>query len=204
MRRVQRVLLTALLSLGVWATLAGSASGQRPARSGLWLENGVGSGTARNACSGCESVTAAYGSASHLRAGVGLTARVLIGIEVFAFNSKDAAISAGGDPLEAENVSIAPIVIWYAGDSGFFVKGGVGLAKGTFTVRTPSGETTARGTGSGMTFGIGFDVPVLSWLALTANLGTYVAAIGDVRLGSTVVDDVIATLYEAGVSVTLR
>jgi hypothetical protein len=63
--------------------------------------------------------------------------------------------------------------------------------------------TTER-TGSGLTFGMGFDIGVFSWLALSGNLGTYVTAVGDVHVNGTVVDDIIATVYEAGVGLTLR
>ena len=41
-------------------------------------------------------------------------------------------------------------------------------------------------------------------VGLTANFGTYVTAIGDVELDGAVIDDVIATLYEAGIAVTIR
>lgn len=183
----------------------GEARGQRPPRNGFWIENGVGTGTARSACSDCESATVSYGRASHLRLGARLSRDVLFGVEVFALDSRGPTIPASSESVEAETASIAPVVLWYVGDSGFFVKGGVGLARGTYTMRSPGGEILiARGTGSGLTFGLGFDVPLIRWLALTANLGTYVAAIGDVHLEDEVVDDVIATVYHAAIGVTVR
>jgi hypothetical protein len=51
---------------------------------------------------------------------------------------------------------------------------------------------------------VGFDIPIARWLALTANLGTNVMSVGDVDVNGTVVDDIIATIYEVGVGVTLR
>lgn len=181
------------------------ATGQDLPRKGFWLESATGTGAARNACSGCDDVTVAYGSASHLRLGGALSSRVFLGLEIFALDASGVVLGPGAGAVEGENASIAPIVLWYVGDSGFFLKGGAGLARGTFTVDSEALEpvTTTR-TGSGLTFGVGFDIALTGWLALTANFGTYVTAIGDVRVGTAVIDDVIATIYEANVGVTLR
>lgn len=193
----------------VWIVLLclapGALAAQGPARSGFWLEGAIGTGTVRNSCHSCPYVTVAYGSADYFRIGGALSPRVLVGLEVFALSSSDLALAPGAAPVEAENGSIAPIVIWYVGRSGFFLKGGAGLARGSFLVRTASGQgiTTGR-TGSSLTFGVGWDIGIARWLALTANLGTYVTAIGDVDVNGTVVDDLIATVYEAGVGIALR
>ena len=147
----------------------------------------------------------AYGAASHLRAGGSLAGGVLFGLELFALDATGVVLGSGTQPAEGENVSLAPIVIWYVGGGGFFLKAGAGIARGNFTVRPAEGEpTTTRRTGSGLTFGVGFDVPLGSWLALTANLGTYVTAIGDVNLDGEVIDDVISTMYGAAVAITVR
>jgi hypothetical protein len=128
-----------------------------------------------------------------------------VGIEAFVLQSSDLVLAPGAAPVESENGSLSPIVLWYVGRSGFFLKGGVGLARGTFTVESPSGEpVTTERTGSSLTFGVGFDIGILRWFALTANLGTHVAAIGDVRVNDTVVDDVVATVYEVGIGITFR
>jgi hypothetical protein len=81
----------------------------------------------------------------------------------------------------------------------------VGVARGTYRLATPAGDPVrATGTGSGMTTGVGLDIPVFRWLALTANAGAYVSAIGDVILPNRVVDDVIATMYHATIAITIR
>jgi hypothetical protein len=177
---------------------------QAHARRGFWAEGGVGTGTVRNSCGRCQSVTSAYGGTDYLRLGTSLAPRVLLGLEVFALSASDLVLGSSSSPVEVEDRSIAPIVIWYVGRSGFFLKGGAGLARGTFRVPTPTGATTTERTGSALTFGIGFDVSVVRWLALTANLGTNAMAIGDVIVDGTSVDDIIATVYEASVGLTLR
>jgi hypothetical protein len=150
-------------------------------------------------------VTSAYGSADYLRFGGAVGSRVLLGVEIFALNSSDLVLGPGVVPVEAENGSIVPVVIWYVGGSGFFLKGGAGLARGTFTVRSDSGEpVTTERTASALTYGVGFDLGVVRWLGLTASLGSNVMAIGDLVVNGAVVDDVIATVYEASIGIVFR
>lgn len=193
-------LVALLASLGV----AGGAGAQAP-RSGLWLEGARGTGTVRNTCAGCTGVSVGYGSAYHVRAGGALNPRVLVGLEIFSLHSRDLVLEGGAGPVEAKNTSISPIVIWYVGSSGFFLKGGAGLARGIFSVESPSGGLVETDRiGSGLTFGVGFDVGLLSWLALSADLSTYVTAVGDVDVAGGVVDDLIATVYNIGLGLTIR
>lgn len=185
--------------------VSGEASGQSPFRSGLWLEGGSGAGTVRSACSACPAATVAYGTSSHLRVGYAVAPRVLLGLELFALHSSDLQLADGVAPVDAENGSLGPVAIWYAGRSGLFLKGGVGLARGTFTVRpADDAPVTVERGGLAITFGLGFDLGVSSWLAITANLGSYVTAIGDFVVDDTVADDIVATVYEAGIGLTLR
>jgi hypothetical protein len=197
--------LVGLASLVPLAGAPTAAEAQGAHRSGFWLEVGWGAGTVRSACSACPTVTTAYGTSTHVRAGAALSSRALLGLELFALHSTDLVLADGTAPVDARNGSVAPVVLWYVGPSGLFLKGGVGLATGTFTVRPESGEpVTTERMGSTITFGVGFDVGVLRRLALTANLGMNVMAIGDVDVDGTVADDVVATVYEAGIGITLR
>jgi hypothetical protein len=190
-----------LLSLGAPPA---ETEAQAGARSGFWIEAGAGTGTVRSACSACPSVTVAYGRANHLRLGVSLSPRVLLGLEFFALRSSELALEEGGATVDAETGSIAPIAIWYVGRSGFFLKGGVGLAQGTYTVESLSGPVTTERIGSAITFSVGYDIRLGSRLALTPSVGTYATAVGDVRLDGTIVDDLIATVYGAAIGLTLR
>lgn len=208
-RRAAGLAILAILAAlaAPWAVSESVAAQQpsQPARSGFWIEGGTGAGTVRSACSACADVTVAYGTSTHLRAGGTLAPGVLLGLEIFALHSSDLRLSADVAPVDAENGAIAPVVLWYLGGGGFFLKGGVGLARGTFTVQSRPREpiTTERG-GLAISFGLGFDLGLARWLALTANLGTHVMAIGDVRVDGALADDVIATVYEAGLGLTLR
>lgn len=184
------------------------AAAQRASRSGFWMEAARGTGTVRNTCSDCPNVTSAYGAANYLRAGVRLSStRVLLGLELFALSSSDLTLLKGAPPVDAENGTFGPLVMWYFGDSGLYLRGGAGLSRGTYTVRPlTGGTTTVKRTGSALSFGAGFDVGVASWLAITADIGTYIASVGDVTIDDSLptVDDVIATVYQASVGLALR
>ncbi len=200
-RRTAAVATSAIL-LGV---VGAGVSAQQVPRAGFWLEGGTGTGTIRSAGSGSEEITVAYGRSLHLRVGGAVSSRVLLGMELFTLDSDDLPLDQGGPAVDARNGSIAPVVLWYVGTSGLFLKGGVGLARGTFTARSASGQAVAaKRTGSALSFDVGFDIDVVRWLALTANLGTYIMAIGDVYVDGEGVDDLVATVYEAGIGLTFR
>lgn len=192
----------------VWVLLSSSASGaaaQGARRGGFWLEGGTGTGTVRNQCSACTSVTVTYGRSRHLRVGGAIGPGVLLGVELFTLDSSDLSLQQGVPVVDAKNGSVAPVVLWYVGSSGLFLKGGVGLSRGTFAARSPQGVlVTTKRTGSALSFDVGFDIGITRRFAVTANLGTYVMAIGDVHVNGTVVDDLVATIYEAGIGLTLR
>ncbi len=181
---------------------------QRPYRSGFWLENGVGTGTIRIGCTSCAEPTVVYGQSSYLRGGGSLSSRVLLGFEVFALLDDHFGIAQGDSSLTVENVSLGPVVLWYPWRSGLFFKGGFGLAHAEVTLGATDPKTQpvslASGTGSGVTFGVGFDVPVFKWLAITANLGIYYTALGDVTVRGSLVDDVITSMYNANFAITIR
>lgn len=200
--RLGGVILAIILLLGC----VPDASAQPAPRSGFWMEAARGTGTVRNTCSDCPHVTSAYGAANHLRVGVSLSSTpVLLGLELFALSSSNLSLVAGAPPVDAENGTLGPIVMWYFGGSGLYLRGGAGLSYGTYTVRTSAGETaTVERTGSALTFGVGFDVGLWSWLAVTADVSTYIASVGDLTVDGSLVDDIIATVYQASVGLALR
>jgi hypothetical protein len=193
----------ALFATVVLCASPGDTSAQRPQRSGFWAEAGTGPTHVRVACSNCEDVTRGSGAGLFLRVGGTISSRVLLGVE--SFSVIDRAFGIADDDVVAENATLAAIVLWYPGRSGFFVRGGVGPAGGTFTVISDADELiVSEGIGVGMTFGIGFDVPVSRRLLLTGGAGAWVTAIGDVVLAGLTVDDVIASMYNASVGVVIR
>jgi len=203
MRRSARC--TALhMALAVAAAFPAAARAQRPHRSGLWGEFGGGPSSVRIACSDCPDVTRRSGSGGYFRVGGAVSDRILIGVEAFSLVDEAFGFSEGDTSIVAENVSLAGVVLWYPGRTGFFLKAGVGLASGEFTIPGASEPVVSHGIGTGLTFGVGFDLPVWRGLAVTGNAGTWVTAIGDVVLPDATVDDVIATLYGLTFGFTFR
>ncbi|MGD8277664.1 MAG: hypothetical protein PVH00_06540 [Gemmatimonadota bacterium] len=186
------------------AAFPGAAGAQRPHRSGLWGELGGGPSSVRIACSGCADVTRRSGSGGYFRVGGAVSDRILIGVEAFSLVDEAFGFSEGDTSIVAENVSLAGVVLWYPGRTGIFLKAGVGLASGEFTIPGTPEPVVSQGIGTGLTFGIGFDLPIWRGLAVTGNAGTWVTAIGDVVLPDATVDDVIATLYGLTFGFTLR
>lgn len=202
-------LCTPLLLFGMFTGLyAAEARAQQPTRSGFWLEAGTGTGGVWVGCTGCGEATAAFGGSGYLRGGGAFSDRVLWGLEVFSLlNEFDEADMAQPDStFEADNRSFGPVVLWYPWRNGVFIKGGVGLSYNEIRLRGPGGGAAVlnRSVGSGLSFGVGLDVPVLSRLALTVSFGAYFGAVGDIAVRDTYVDDVITTMYNANVALTIR
>jgi outer membrane protein with beta-barrel domain len=176
----------------------------RPHRSGLWGEFGAGPGRVRIACSGCTDVVTASGLTSYVRIGGTVSDRVVIGLEVFALLNRGFGFSPGDTITTAETATAAVVVLWFPSRRGFFFKGGAGIASGQFTIPGTAGADTSNSAGIGITFGFGWDVALSRKFAITTNFAAYVTAVGDVILPGQRVDDVIATMYQAGVSLTFR
>ncbi len=195
-----------LLAVAALAVMPVVCRAQEPGRRGLWVETGLGTGVARVGCSACTDVSVVYGRTGWIRIGTSLSQRVLVGAELFGFDDRfpdEPAETA--DPMEARNASIMGSVLWFPSGSGFFLTGGLGLARGTFTVTPPDGPPVmTRRTGSGLAFGMGLDLPVFRYFAITLDLGARLAAIGDIALPGAPIDDVIASTYHAGIAFTVR
>lgn len=187
------------------AAAAAPAAAQRPHRTGLWGEVSLGPGRIRINCSNCQKVLVSRGDAANLRIGGVLSNSVLLGLENVGVGNRSFGFEQGDTSVTAEMASVNVIVIWYPWRYGFFLKGGVGIASGRFSVRTsPTDTTVAESFGSGLTFGVGWDQPISRKFAITANAGAFITAIGDVRLPASIADDVIATTYQLTIGLTFR
>lgn len=186
-------------------TLTQPATAQRPHRSGFWIELAGGPSHIRVACTECDAVSRHSASGGYLRLGGAISGHVLMGIEAYGLADETFGFDETDESIVAENSGLAAVTLWYPWRVGVFVKGGVGVAFGDFTVTTETDEQVrTRGTGVGMTFGLGYDLPVWRDLAITAGATAWVAAIGDVVLPHLRVDDVIATMYSATIGVAVR
>jgi hypothetical protein len=194
-----------LLALGL-ALAPAAARAQRPHRSGLWAEFNAGPGRMRVACSTCTRVVVANASGGGLRIGGTLSDKVLLGFQAFGVNSEHFQFAANDSVFVADNASVGALVIWFPWRSGLFMQGGVGLSRGEYSVPDSTGAevVAAQGTGVGLTFGVGIDLPISRKLAITLDATAHITTLGDLVLASGTVDDVIATLYHLGVGLTFR
>jgi len=146
----------------------------------------------------------AGGVTSYVRIGGTVSDRVVIGLEVFSLLDRGFGFSTGDSTSTAETATAAVVVLWFPSRRGFFFKGGAGIAAGQFTIPGTTRADTSTSAGIGLTFGVGWDFAISRKFAITTNFAAYVTAVGDVILPGQRVDDVIATMYQAGVSVTFR
>ena len=177
-------------------------------RMGLWGEIGGGPGYVRVACSGCADVIGASGTTSYFRVGGVISKNVLIGFEVFSFLDNSFGFGGSDTNTVAETATTAIVILWYPGRTGLFFKGGVGAAFGQFAIPADTAGAvpadTSTGGGVGLTFGLGWDLPISRKFAFTANAAAFITALGDVALPGAYVDDVIATNYQLSIGFVFR
>ena len=193
----------ALLCLG----LAGCAirGPQRPHRTGLWAELGGGGGRLRMTCSTCTDPINAPGATGLTRMGGTLSDHVMLGGESAIFIDEAFGFGSGGSTTVAELETVGVVVLWFPWRLGFFLKGGVGVAEGRFTIANGGAPPdSTEGVGIGMTFGVGWDVPISRRFAFTANVSSVITAVGDIVLPARRVDDVIGSMLHWSVGVTFR
>jgi len=118
---------------------------------------------------------------------------------------KGEVFAGTGDSVRAQSSSLTVIAIWYPWMSGTFLKAGIGSSAGEVSVRPGVGVPfSSRSAGVGMTFAVGYDRPITRYLAITGSAGTWIAAVGDLVLPNTRVDDVISTTYGFTLGMTIR
>jgi hypothetical protein len=185
--------------------IASDVRAQNPHRQGLWSEMGAGPSAVRIGCVGCDDISRAKGAGAFLRLGGTISPNVLMGVEFYAVTAESPGYNGGDTPIIADFRTFGPIVLWYSGTLNGFVKSGVVAADGRFTVNPTEGEPVdASGLGVGLTFGLGFDVPVTKQISLTTNASVFFTAIGDLVLPGRTVEDVIPTSYVMTLGLTVR
>ena len=163
-------LLAVLMLLAV-----ASASAQSPQdsaqssqqRKGFWIGFGLGAG--HLGCGDCDDEPGG-GFSGHLKLGGAPSRKILVGFESMFWAKHDDDLDAN---LSYGNASA--IVQFFPGaNSGFFLKGGLGIAFSELVVSLGQGVTlTETQSGIGSTFGVGWDLRVGGNLSITPvlNLG---------------------------------
>ena len=178
---------------------------QRPHRTGLWAELAAGGGRLSMGCTECANPIRAPGSAGFIRLGGTLNDRVMLAWESAGFVDETFGFADNDTTDVAEMETVSIVVLWFPWRHGFFMKGGVGVAQGRFTLANgAAAPDSTEGTGIGMTLGVGWDFPISRKFAISVNAASFITAIGDITLPTRRVDDVIGSTYQMSVGLTFR
>lgn len=193
--RARRLALAAALG----AALACPAAAQEPMRHGVWADAGLGYARLRLRCTNCSGVGTARGATATASVGISVSPRALLGLEGQVWRSLEAG-------PRAEVRSLIAVVQWYPFHGRhFFVRSGTGIVQGPVVPSVGgSRPETVKGTGVGLALGVGYDVPLGEHLGLAFQAGSQVAALGDLDLGGTTLDDTIGYVTHLAVAVFLR
>lgn len=189
------------LALPLGAALAAPAAAQERVRNGFWADAGVGYGRLSLRCANCPNAGTVSGGTVTLTLGRSLSQRVVLGLEGQVWSSFEAG------PREQVR-SLTVVVQWYPllGEH-FFVRGGTGIVQGPVvaSVSTAPGGSV-KGTGVGLTIGVGYDVPLNEHLAIAVQVASHVAALGDLDLPGVAqpLDDTIAYVTRIAVALVIR
>jgi len=179
-------LLSAVAALAAVGTLTLSAaqlaSAQEPrTRHGFWGAFGLGYGSNSLSCSGgCTFNSGSRGGGPTASIKLGGTPKpsVRLGGEVNVW-VKDVG---SGVTETVGNVSAA-VYLYPSPRSGFFVKGGVGLA----SFQLSQGNSSVSADGIGLLAGLGYDIRLSNKVSLSPIANVYFGRDGDLKDGSTVV-----------------
>lgn len=168
---------------------------QPPTREGFWGALGLGYGANSMSCSGgCAFTPDAKGGAVTASVKMGGTPKsnLRLGGEVNVWVK-----NVGGVTETVGNISGAAY-FYPAPRSGFFVKGGLGLASFQLT----QGNSSISADGLGLLTGVGYDVRLSQKVSLTPVVNVYVGNDGDLKSGSTlVIPGIRHTIVDFGLSV---
>jgi len=143
---------------------------------GLWVSAGGGVGMAKLRCdTGCED-DSRTGGVLFLDGGFAANDKLLFGAE---FNSWSKTFDVGATERSLRlNSFLATILFYPSESSGLFVKGGFGVSyafvRGTSFLVNPD-----LGAGTGITYGVGYDIPIGKSVYLTPAFGVQHGFLGD-------------------------
>lgn len=174
------------------------AAAQARSRSGFWMDGVAGWSRLKLVCRTCSDDVHARGTMVTLALGGTPARTVLLGVEAQLWSGSDAGV---GQRVR----SVALVAQWYPWRSGFYVRGGTGLANGRVApADTAATHTAVRGRGISISLAAGYDLAVSRQFALTAQAASQVTALGDLVLPGHTADDTVAYLTRLSVGLTLR
>ncbi|HKU62778.1 MAG TPA: outer membrane beta-barrel protein [Gemmatimonadales bacterium] len=169
-----------------------------PLSAQAWYTIGGGAGGNRVSCADCEKIERFWGGSGYLRAGGTVGRNVSVGGE-FAF------WQASIDGSDAYLRAIEGVVLWHPKPpGGFFGQAGLGLGR-IRNVYTIDGETVrASETGLSVMVGVGYDLRVGKRVFLTPSVMSIAVPTATIDTPAGPLDNVVSTLFFAGLGVTIR
>lgn len=191
--------VAALLFLTPGAARAQDAGTAQPQGSRWWAGGGGGFLAGRADCTNCESNPPfGNGSALLFHGGLRVTERLLVGGEIFSTGRT----SNGTNLRDTYLLGIAQYRPFRT--HGFFLKGGYGMGfiKDAFTVEGV--EETARTSGIGLMYGVGWVFREGSRLSFAPVAAQYVTTVGDVPAAAGTAQNVVVNSWFVGAVLMVR
>ena len=198
-RVVRSIVLAAIVYLG------SAAAVEAQDRRGFWGSVGGGWGSGVVTCDECGDEDEREGAGTgFVRLGWGLTDRLLLGAEFNLWSKsfdEDDFIDA-----RASLYNWTATVSYYPTATGFFVKGGAGIASADLEVEAAGSDVSIDfGNGLGIIAGVGYDIPVARRLSITPAVTYWRGHLGDVRLfGTTAIEGWRHNVVEVTVGLTFH
>jgi hypothetical protein len=152
-------------------------------RGGFWFGISLGPGSGRVQCTDCFFNDRRTEGTGVLKGGWTLNPRMLVGMELDLWLQESRAIE---DPfavsLTLSNFS-GTFTYYPSASSGFYVKGGAGVASADLDGRAEGNAITINlGSGPGFVAGAGYDFPLWRRVSVTAGVDYWYGRLGNVSL----------------------
>lgn len=201
-----RVLIPPSFCWGLLAALTLAALDPGPAhaqgnqvRDGFWLMAGVAAASNRTDCTNCPQEVRVSGGGFVVRAGGKASRYVMLGGEIYGFKE-----SESGD-VKTEVGGVLFIAQWYPWTKlGFWVRAGGGMSYADVRINTASSPEQVTKAGMALSLGLGWDLRVARKVSITPFAATYWNGLGAFDYSGGTLDNVLTTLWQAGVGVTFH
>ena len=169
-----------------------------PVSAQAWYTIGAGAGGNRVDCENCESIERFWSGSGYLRAGGTVGENVRVGGE-FVFWQKSLEGS------DAYLRAIEGVVLWHPSPpGGFFGQAGLGLGRIRNVFTIDSTTVRASETGLSVMVGVGYDLRVGKRVFLTPSVMSIAVPTATIDTPAGPLNNVVATLFFAGLGVTIR
>ena len=173
--RARSTAVRTLCALACLAVASGASAAEPPERSGFWIGLGAGPGWADATCDFCEGGSREIGFAGSVRLGGTVNDRLLFGADMNGWSKEENDIT-----LNLYSAT-ASLTFYPQASSGFFLKGGVGIAFLDTQFREGSTNVTIDlGTGLGLLAGAGYDLRVGRKVSITPAVSFWYGWAGDI------------------------